>query len=144
MKLFLTLTLALCFITLAQATEKQVEHHEAVTLESVESAPMTRKAVRQERRMQKFEKLIAKYASARDEGRVVAAALFAFFLGGLGIHRVYLGGTPLLILGYLFTFGGLFGILPLIDFIRIVAVGTEHYEGNDRLFAAFENFGAYE
>lgn len=47
-----------------------------------------------------------------------AAALLAFFLGGIGIHRFYVGkvGTGILMI---FTLGGL-GIWALIDFIMIL------------------------
>ena len=145
MKLMLTLTICILSFTLLHATEKQAEAIQRnVAIEEVSSVPMTKKNLRKEKRMQKFERLVAKYEAASTEGRIIAAALLAVFLGPLAIHRVYLGGSGWLVLGYLFTFGGLFGILPLIDFIRIVARGTEHYEGNDRLFAAFENIGEYE
>jgi TM2 domain-containing membrane protein YozV len=60
-----------------------------------------------------------------DQGRPaspksrLAAALLAFFLGGLGIHRFYVGkiGTGILII---VTIGGFFGIWVLIDFIMIL------------------------
>ncbi len=57
---------------------------------------------------------------ASEKSRL-AATLLCFFLGGLGIHRFYVGkvGTGLI---QLFTAGGL-GIWVLIDFIMIL-VGT--------------------
>ncbi|MEP0984792.1 TM2 domain-containing protein [Ekhidna sp.] len=51
---------------------------------------------------------------------VWVACIIDFFLGGLAIHRVYLGGTWVLILGYFFTFGGIFGIIPLGDLIAMI------------------------
>ncbi|MFN0216111.1 MAG: TM2 domain-containing protein [Saprospiraceae bacterium] len=74
---------------------------------------------------------------AGGEKSSVVAILLAFFLGGLGLHRVYLGGRPILILLYIITFGGIFGILPLIDFIRLIIGHMDHYDGNDKFFAAF-------
>jgi hypothetical protein len=50
------------------------------------------------------------------------AALLCFFLGGLGIHRFYLGYIAIGILQIL-TAGGFFGIWVFIDFIRIL-LGT--------------------
>lgn len=74
---------------------------------------------------------------ASGEHSAVVAILLAFFLGFLGVHRVYLGGRPILILFYIITFGGIFGILPLIDFIRLIIGHMDHYEGNDKFLAAF-------
>jgi TM2 domain-containing membrane protein YozV len=51
----------------------------------------------------------------------LVAALLCFFIGGLGIHRFYLGYTWQGIVQIL-TLGGL-GIWVLIDFIRIL-IGT--------------------
>lgn len=138
-------TFVLCLFTISvMAADKKVKDQSLpapIALEEVDSKPLTKKALRQEKRMLRFEKWVAKIQQASSEGRVVAAALFALFLGFFGVHRVYLGGSGLLILGYIVTFGGIFGLLPIIDFIRIVAEGTDHYEDNDALFAAFQAFG---
>lgn len=56
-------------------------------------------------------------ANVSPRSRTVAAVL-AFFLGGLGIHRFYVGKTGTAILMIL-TIGGL-GIWVLVDFIMIV------------------------
>jgi TM2 domain-containing membrane protein YozV len=80
--------------------------------------------------------MVAK-ALAGGEHNAALAILLAFFIGWTGIHRVYLGGKPILILLYIITFGGIFGILPLIDFIRLIIGHMDHYEGNDKFFAAF-------
>ena len=48
------------------------------------------------------------------------AAILAFPLGLIGLHRIYLGtstGVPFL---YLATFGGCFGVLPFVDFVLIL------------------------
>jgi len=57
----------------------------------------------------------------------LAVTLFAFFLGGLGIHRFYLGkiGTGI---AMLLTAGGL-GIWALIDFIMAACGAMKDKEG---------------
>lgn len=63
------------------------------------------------------QKDIAKKAAAEGKSQLTAV-LLCFFLGGLGIHRFYLGYTWQGIV-QLLTLGGL-GIWSLIDFIRIL------------------------
>jgi len=56
-----------------------------------------------------------------SEKKRLVALLLCLFLGGIGVHRFYVGkiGTGIL---QIVTFGGFFGIWPLIDLIMI-AVG---------------------
>lgn len=63
----------------------------------------------------------------KSEKNFVATLLLCFFLGGLGIHRFYVGkiGTGIL---QLITLGGL-GIWALIDFIIIVTGNFKDKEG---------------
>ncbi|MFN4914137.1 MAG: TM2 domain-containing protein [Sphingomonadales bacterium] len=56
------------------------------------------------------------------------AVLLAFFLGGLGIHRFYLGYTWQGVV-QLLTLGG-FGIWALIDFIRIIIRDLQPKDGS--------------
>jgi len=55
--------------------------------------------------------------------------LLCFFLGGLGIHRFYLGYTGLGI-AQLLTCGGC-GIWALVDFIMILTGSVKDSEGCD-------------
>lgn len=65
-----------------------------------------------EKQLDKMEKNVA------DGKKWLVAVLLCFFLGGLGIHRFYLGYTWQGVV-QLLTLGGL-GIWVLIDFIRIL------------------------
>ena len=57
--------------------------------------------------------------AANDKDAIVAIVL-DFFLGGLGVHRFYLGTETLTGIGYILTCGGIFGVVPLIDFIVLI------------------------
>lgn len=48
------------------------------------------------------------------------ALVLDFFLGGLGVHRFYLGTEVMTGIGYILTCGGIFGIVPLVDFIVLI------------------------
>lgn len=54
----------------------------------------------------------------------IAAILLDFFLGGLGIHRFYLGTKVMTGIGYILTCGGIFGLIPLVDLI-VLAVNYD-------------------
>ena len=59
----------------------------------------------------------------------LTAILLCFFLGSLGIHRLYLGYTLIGVL-QLLTFGG-FLIWAIVDFIRLIIGSLKDSEGND-------------
>ena len=66
-------------------------------------------------------------AAATSGKSQLTATLLAFFLGGLGIHRFYLGYTLIGVI-QLLTLGGL-GIWALIDFIRILTGDLQPKKG---------------
>ena len=64
------------------------------------------------------------------------ALLLDFFLGGFGVHRFYLGTEVLTGVGYILTCGGIFGIVPLVDFIVLIIDldDISKYVDNPRFF----------
>ncbi len=75
-------------------------------------------------------------ASIQADKNVWIAVALAWFLGGFGVHRVYLDGKTSLIAIYFFTCGGIFGIVPLVDFIALIINNDDisKYIGNDKFF----------
>lgn len=120
----------------------------AATLEKAEgstalSAKQLKKQQKKEARAQKRAERRAKFMAwvskkmAGDNDQLIAIIL-VIFVGGLGIHRVFLGSNPIIILWYLLTLGGIFGLIPLIDLIRLAIGQVDHYRGNDALIRAFQ------
>lgn len=71
----------------------------------------------------------------KQKKRVCAFFAFPFPFGFVGAHRVMLGTKPWIPIIYVATFGGCFGLLPLIDFLVILnAKDMEQYENNPNLF----------
>ena len=59
----------------------------------------------------------------------LTAILLCFFLGGLGIHRFYLGYTLIGVI-QLLTVGG-FLIWAIVDLIRLIIGSLKDSDGND-------------
>jgi len=60
---------------------------------------------------------------------------FPFPFGFMGAHRIMLGTKPWVPVVYVATFGGCFGLLPLIDFCVIIfSKDIEQYENNPNIF----------
>ena len=68
--------------------------------------------------------------------RITSAVLaFPFPFGIVGLHRIYLGTKPYVPVAYIASLGGVFGILPLIDFIAITCdKNFDHYRDNGKVF----------
>lgn len=61
-------------------------------------------------------------ASVAASGSVnpVTALILNIFLGWCAIHRHYCGTAPWMWAAYLFTGGGIFGVLDLVDFVMLI------------------------
>ena len=59
----------------------------------------------------------------------ITMALICYFLGSLGIHRFMMGYTGIGVLMLLTL--GCFGILTLVDFIRIITGSLKMADGRD-------------
>ena len=66
----------------------------------------------------------------------IAAFLICTFLGEFGVHRHYMGTRPWMWAIYVFTGFGIFGIVPLVDWVMlligIVDDNISQYCGNTR------------
>jgi len=79
-------------------------------------------------------KLITLLQNATVENKKVTAAILTVTLGMLGVHRIYLGTAPYIPAVYLFTFGGGFFVLPIIDLVMILSTkDISKFENNNKL-----------
>lgn len=81
--------------------------------------------------------LLKNFRKKQRKGKKVIAALLAFPLpfGIVGLHRIYLGSAPYVPVVYIATLGGVFGVLPFIDFcVLLAAKKTDPYTDNDKIF----------
>lgn len=67
--------------------------------------------------------------------RIIATVLaFPFPFGIVGLHRIYLGTKPYVPIAYIASLGGIFGVLPLIDFfVLAIDKDFEQYENNSKV-----------
>ncbi len=72
----------------------------------------------------------------RTNKKITAAILaFPFPFGIVGLHRIYLGTAPYVPVVYIASLGGVFGILPFIDFCVIALdKDLERYKENKKVF----------
>lgn len=148
LKFTLILLVGVLFASPAYATiQVRAKAETTVAQKSDEDAKMLKQMVKEEKQNLREQKRVERQAAfsqfvsnlAGDSDEQLIAILLTLFLGGLGLHRVYLKSKPTIILWYFLTFGGIFGIIPLIDLIRIIMGQVDHYRGNNSLFRAFES-----
>lgn len=69
---------------------------------------------------------IAKDTTRGENQKLIAAVLaFPVPFGMLGMHRIYLGCEPYVPIVYVVSAGGGCGIVPIIDFIYIIAADEQ-------------------
>lgn len=77
-------------------------------------------------------------ASISKGASPLASFLLCTFLGEFGVHRHYMGTRPWMWAIYTFTCGGIFGVVPLIDWVfllvGIVEDDISGYCGNTKFF----------
>ena len=155
MKAFrLTLLLALALLIVSAPSYGYVVAPKAETAtayEKADASKMSKKELREFKKQQHKAEKAQKRAERRakfmnwiskklaGENDQLIAIILVIFVGGLGIHRVFLGSNPIIILWYLLTIGGIFGLIPLIDLIRLAIGQVDHYRDNDSLFRAFQS-----
>lgn len=68
--------------------------------------------------------------------RITSAVLaFPFPFGIVGLHRIYLGTKPHVPVAYIASLGGVFGVLPFIDFCAITfGKNFDTYRDNGKVF----------
>jgi TM2 domain-containing membrane protein YozV len=68
------------------------------------------------------------------ENKKLMAMALNFSLGMLGAHRLYLGTKPHVPVFYLLTFGGVFFVIPIIDFFVLTfSKDITPYINNDKI-----------
>jgi len=92
----------------------------------------------QENKSAKYPKFLLRLIEkkqAKSKHLTAAALAFPFPFGIVGLHRIYLGCAPYVPVVYIATLGGVFGILPLIDFcVLLVKRNIEKYINNKKVF----------
>lgn len=70
-----------------------------------------------------------------ENAKAVAMVLaFPFPFGLVGLHRIYLGCAPYVPVVYIASLGGVFGILPLVDFILLATANNlDEYINNQKV-----------
>lgn len=119
-KLFLVIVLFVTVLSVKQANASAYSVNEQAIDQLFENAIETSMISINATEFSSVASNVSSTVMASKEKDAVVAILLDFFLGGLGIHRFYLGTETLTGLAYFLTCGGIFGIVPLIDFVVLI------------------------
>ena len=81
--------------------------------------------------------LLHKFRNHQKKNKKIVAVLlaFPFPFGIVGLHRIYLGCAPYVPVAYIGSLGGVFGILPFIDFcVLLLDKDIDRYINNKKIF----------
>ncbi|MFN7119126.1 MAG: TM2 domain-containing protein [Saprospiraceae bacterium] len=125
------------YVIVPQSAEAAATYTDAASAKTLKK--QAKEEMKAKKKAEKRARFLAWMQKKLADDRQLVAILLTLFVGGLGIHRLYLGSKPVIILLYLVTLGGFFGIIPLIDLIRLILGQVDHYDGNSNLFRAFQS-----
>ncbi len=81
--------------------------------------------------------LLKLFRAKQKKNKKITAALlaFPFPFGIVGLHRIYLGTAPYVPVVYIASLGGIFGVLPFIDFcVLLLDKDEKRYIENKKVF----------
>ncbi len=119
-KLFLVVVLFVAVLSVKQANASSYSINEQAVDQLFASAVETSMISINATELNSVASNVSSTVSAAKEKEAIVAIVLDFFLGGLGIHRFYLGTETLTWVGYILTCGGIFGIVPLVDFVVLL------------------------
>lgn len=131
-KIIASLIAVLAFAVAASAADYSINDDaiDALIESSVEVSPLTADFM--------MDAAVPAAASISAGSSPVVSFILCTFLGGFGVHRHYMGTRPFMWAVYTFTFGGLFGIVPFVDWvfllIGVVEDNIGQYCGNTKFF----------
>ncbi len=91
----------------------------------------------QENNKQRPNPLLKLFKAKQKKNKRITAALlaFPFPFGIVGLHRIYLGTAPYVPVAYIASLGGVFGVLPFIDFcVLLLDKDEKRYIDNKKVF----------
>jgi TM2 domain-containing membrane protein YozV len=118
--LFLIFALGLCIVSATQASVSSYVVNEQSVDQLIDKAVVTDMLTVNAPDLSFGSSSFSPAVMAGKDKDAIVAIVLDFFLGGLGIHRFYLGTETLTGIGYILTCGGIFGIVPLIDFVVLI------------------------